>query len=166
MKEELITLETAILAKEKGFEETCLYYYDMEEEILFENLILESNFKVDVKNEYYELGQGSKTKKYRYANPSTALTSQNKNERLANNEEDGLEDELIWADAPTQSLLQKWLREKYNILLTVLPWKDHGADVNDKYTFRPMIVKIKTWEEFPTYEKALEKGLQEALKLI
>lgn len=68
--------------------------------------------------------------------------------------------------APTQSLLQKWLREEHNILVVSLPWKDHQADINDSYEFRPMIVGKKTFDCYKTYEEALEKGLQEALKLI
>ena len=33
--------------------------------------------------------------------------------------------------APTQSLLQKWLREKHNLHAHAVPHKDHAADVND-----------------------------------
>lgn len=67
---------------------------------------------------------------------------------------------------PTQALLQKWLRKEHKIFVLVLPWKDHAADCNDPYTFRPMIAGIKTWEEFSTWEEALEVGLVKALNLI
>lgn len=68
--------------------------------------------------------------------------------------------------APTQSLLQKWLREKHNIFVISLPWRDHQTDNNDSYEFRPMIVGRKTFDCYKKYEEALEKGLYEALKLI
>ena len=65
--------------------------------------------------------------------------------------------------APTQSLLQKWLREEHNILVIT------DYDVNHKMYFYWMITDetrgIKR-DFYSTYEKALEKGLQEALKLI
>lgn len=60
--------------------------------------------------------------------------------------------------APTQSLLQKWLREAHEIFVSV--------DVNFN-------IKIYYKDElhneifnFNSYEEALEKGLQEGLKLI
>lgn len=63
--------------------------------------------------------------------------------------------------APTQSLLQRWLREKHNIILTI--------GYNETYP------KMYNWDIFPqifdnkyysTYEEALEMGLQKALKMI
>lgn len=68
--------------------------------------------------------------------------------------------------APSQNLLQKWLREVHKIYVTILPWKDHQDDVNDDYRFRPMIVGLKTFGEYKTWEEALEVGLQEGLQLI
>jgi len=66
----------------------------------------------------------------------------------------------------TQELVKKWLREEHKILIAILPWKDHQDDVNDPIRFRPMIHRVKTYEEYDTYEDALEKALIEALKLI
>lgn len=69
-----------------------------------------------------------------------------------------------YISAPTQSLLQKWLREKHNIHIQILPY-------NHKY----LISILKYGQngsnpnfdnEFDTYEEALETGLFEALKLI
>jgi hypothetical protein len=59
---------------------------------------------------------------------------------------------------PTQSLLQRWLREVYNINVEVCYWE------SDK----KWQSKIKTYftVSVTTYEEALEVGLQEALKLI
>lgn len=78
--------------------------------------------------------------------------------------------------APTQSLLQKWLRKKHNIFLTVTcdgrnKYDYHGYDVDitksryetDEYPgFEIGSEKCR----FTTYEEALEIGLLEALKLI
>lgn len=58
--------------------------------------------------------------------------------------------------APTQSLLQKWLREKFNKLVLV--------DIGDTpyLSFEHNCSR----DIFDTYEQALEEGLQAALKLI
>jgi len=78
--------------------------------------------------------------------------------------------------APTQSLLQKWLREVHN--WNIIVFNDDG-DIefgNLRYNFelRNVTISFKKRNiknivgtyEFKTYEEALEKGLQEALKLI
>ena len=73
--------------------------------------------------------------------------------------------------APTQSLLQKWLREKYNIHIRI--WERSG----DYHGFYCDLVDLNTLGDGDiegdigldsrlTYEQALELGLQEALKLI
>lgn len=68
---------------------------------------------------------------------------------------------------PTQALLQKWLREKFNIDLHISSWdtgtwhytikKVHGDIYSLGYTNRG---------SFDSYEEALEIGLQSALKLV
>ena len=70
--------------------------------------------------------------------------------------------------APTQSLLAKWLRERYNIHVTsqignldFINTYHHDIRYIDKNKF---ICKVKG--NFKPYEEALEIGLQEALKLI
>jgi hypothetical protein len=89
--------------------------------------------------------------------------------------------------APTQSLLQKWLREKHNIHIEIneIPIKNNeniihkfyivlrglkhelNLDDDDQGNWYPILSKTHTgYEVFKTYEKALENGLQEALKLI
>lgn len=70
--------------------------------------------------------------------------------------------------APTQPLLQRWLREKHNIHVEVL------LTENTPYnTFYYRIMQIGKYFSlsyddnfFETYEDSLEAGLQEALKLI
>ena len=80
---------------------------------------------------------------------------------------------LVYA-RPTQSLLQKWLREKHKIHIIVNPCNTNSElswsvsiisnilEYNKTYeSFMPRVITIKN-----TYEQALEKGLYEALKLI
>ena len=67
--------------------------------------------------------------------------------------------------APSQSLLQKWLREVHNIIVFVAPLipycKEFGVTIySNKY------ICEKDLAFYNQYEKALEIGLQEALKLI
>ena len=124
MKEQLITFDTAKLAKEKGFDEETLYYYRGEN----------------------SLGKNSIT--YR------------KNSQM--NVWDDLQEK--WS-APTQSLFQKWLRDEYIIDINITRV---GSDF-------PYYLQITQYgnkcdilgfdEYFIIYEEALEKGLQEALKL-
>lgn len=76
-------------------------------------------------------------------------------------------------EAPTQSLLQKWLREKFSIYVRVdsvhkehhYPWvKVYECDGHKKDYLKSY--RKRNGTNFKTYEEALEYGLQEALKLI
>ena len=84
-------------------------------------------------------------------------------------------------DAPTQSLLQKWLRDNHNIDITIITdWKKGKRVYTCGYSYpnsknqidisfsRPNrgVYKDVTFIKFKTYEQALEKGLQEALSQI
>ena len=68
--------------------------------------------------------------------------------------------------APTQSLLQKWLREVHNVSIKI---DDYYT--NSRVRFDYNICELGSQEDnpvgvFETYEEALEIGLQEALKQI
>jgi len=84
-------------------------------------------------------------------------------------------DRPMWA-RPTQSLLQRWLREIHKIYIVVVPYTSgystfkiymiteivnilflHGRDVKNTMDKNKIFI---------AYEEALEEGLQEALKLI
>ena len=155
MKEQLITFETAKLAKEKGLQLGCKisychyhskYVYDGDpnhpeshkknEIVLDRDFYTVNNYKgIDISNERYTI-----------------------------------------YEAPTQSLLQKWLREKYSIEVIAEP--TYKSDLTKKYTvcyyFKGVKFRIKEEDKsfdtifkyFITHEEALEKGLQEGLKLI
>lgn len=79
--------------------------------------------------------------------------------------------------APTQSLAQKWLREKYNVFVeTMFIVQETGLDIY-KVGF---VIKVKKFIETDSlydyyllyegfnadYEQAIEKGLQEAIKIV
>lgn len=76
--------------------------------------------------------------------------------------------------APTQSLLQKWLREVHKIFIGVeVYWDLTGPE--DKFIYSVTIYKLDqynsledifTVSELPSYEEALEIGLTEALKTL
>ena len=74
-----------------------------------------------------------------------------------------------WYERPTQSLLAKWLREKYNLYTESQMYIEEGLykfkyDIKSDFEYDLIVLKEKY--NFSTYEEALEIGLQEALKLI
>jgi hypothetical protein len=133
MKEQLISFETAKLAKEKGFNLKC----------------------------YHRVSFIWQDKPTHYLGNYLDTNSENV---------DGM------YSAPTQSLLQKWLREVHNIniFMTFKPnikkWDfiPYSMDMNAKeyIKYNSEYTKQNNERRFDTYEEALEIGLQEGLKLI
>jgi hypothetical protein len=122
MTDQLISFETAKLAKEKGFSldyPTACYVEDG-------NLSISQNLL---------------------------------NERIT-----GKPFPKIIFTAPTQSLLQKWLREVHDIHLFVEVYVGNQYE----YTLTSELIDVETddYEDFKSYEKALEAGLIAALNLI
>lgn len=90
-------------------------------------------------------------------------------------------DRDIYIEAPTQSLLQKWLREEHGIHIILIPtitsdWTYKTTTVISERD-NDVILGIKSvgdlppyegvfGEDFSTYEATLENALQAALKLI
>lgn len=141
MEEQIVSFETAKSAKEVGFYENCLHFYTKPRSKMY---------GVDEKGRYYPIKNTSK-KMYTCG------------EHAAH----GKENVML---APTQSLLQKWLREKHytNIVITLDSYRSYKMML---YVCRPRMSNVQehfiNWElSYYTYEEALEKGLQEALKLI
>ena len=119
--DKLVSFETAILAKEKGFDEVCL-----------------NNYALDG-NSY--------------------------------------DRKPIGLYAPTQSLLQTWLREIHGIHVVVFPFSFSGLqdeDISMRWNYRVYKLPIYSGSvtsivdtcHFTTYNEALEAGLFEGLKLI
>lgn len=135
MKEQLISFETAKLAKEKGFKVGS----DMKwsDNVEGQKPVL-CSFQEGVNGIYSALFINSEESYHTY-------------------------------EAPTQSLLQKWLREKHNIEIECYRTMEtvegynygcQGENWNDDLTEDMFNFYGKT------YEETLEKGLQEALNLI
>ena len=143
MKDELISFETAKLAKEKGY---GMAKYNT----------------LNWKNCYYVCDE------LELASPSTYITERNGDLIKKYGMSGSTSDPTTIAAAPTQSLLQRWLREVYDIhadvryirekcsYFTCIDSKEYNGD--NKGT---MFLK-----NVDTYEEALEMGLFEALKLI
>lgn len=132
MREELITFETAKLAKEKRFNVKCNKVYNTQGELWDSHYSFMENSNVD----------------------SGALCT-----------------------APTQSLLQKWLREEHNLHPYIVPYGDKESwkfsivryinKSTDEQRNTLLDTKYHNHEmKYNSYEEALEEGLQEALKLI
>ena len=138
MTEQLISKETAILAKEKGFNEETYDYFNQSGE-----------YETSLEKEYFNKG---------------IHTSEN----------------IITISCPTQSLLQKWLREKHNLYICISA-EFYKTGINHTLQilcYNPNLSESDYYDndkctgmygdnaEFETYEDALEFGLQKALKLI
>ena len=144
MEENLISFESAKLAKEKGFESELSTYYNADKKLIIN--------KVDIRNIYS-------------ASPNhLGAPTINDFEGYLSSIDNSLDDFIL---APTQSLLQKWLREKHRINISVYPHL-HEEKITE-YAYMIYINYADTYSEgfdFHTYEESLEYGLQEALKLI
>jgi len=163
MKEELISFNTAKLAKEKGFNINTYSYYNFRKE-------LNENFSIINQYEnYYIEDKGN-----------FLLIPYNDNYNYIYLEKIDFND---WKDsysAPTQSLLQKWIREKYFIhievhsrhsswvfyIFNLSNWNRECLLNIDWYGSNDYLISKNIPTILKTYEEALEVGLQEALKLI
>lgn len=139
MQEKLVEFNTAVLAKEKGFDEYCFSFYDL---------------KGIINHNYSENGS------------STDVEFRVDLEDLLDNFNRGIPNTY---SAPTQSLLAKWLREVHNIFVYVEPTSlgDNAPFIKDswgKVYHDPWKNNNKgiSYE----YEDAIEFALLEALKLI
>ena len=144
MKDELTEFETAKLAEEKGFDEYC----DMSWRTISSKM--DAN-KRNSLGDTHTPGSG--------AEPIGVTI-------------------FISIYAPTQSLLQRWLREVHEIDIEIELTdnsrhsyyessikKQDIRDYNDEDYF-DQVRQVHIKGKFKTYEQALEKGLQEALKLM
>ena len=124
MEEQLISFETAVLAKEKGFKIPTPVMYKGNERSYGHN----NEWGIDEKRLDGE---------FPYRNQQ-------------------------WYSIPTQSGLQKWLREKHNIHL--IAYKNINIDGYDWcFITTDGITNINSYK---TYEEAYEVGLYQALLLL
>jgi hypothetical protein len=138
MRDQVVSFETAKLAKEKGFKIPSHSYYFEDGE--FKEFKIDDVYSCDNNTKYFET-----------------------------------------YSAPTQSILQKWLREEYGIHLVIIPtitsdWTFKTVKVLSKLD-NDVIAGVKSVSDLPpykdvhgvdfqSYEDALEAGLRESLKSI
>lgn len=148
MIDQLVTFETAKLAEEKGFNGMCInrihcsHFHTIINNVIPKNISIVEDFM-------------SKPEDW--------------NHKLHDNPNGGKKLIGLYLSIPTQSLLQRWLREKHDIHIIVKVFWDsktnnrtYAADIY-KIGDKPIMRKRKVES---TYEEALEQGLIEALKLI
>lgn len=132
MEERTVELETAVLAKELGF-----------------NQIAE---KVYVETLEHTIGIG-RGEEYTFSKIPSRVLNRGKFDEW----------EIVHCDAPTQSLLQKYLREVYGILVYVdETGRPHIRD--EKSNMLAEVCDNGKYAGFE-YEDALERGLIEGLKV-
>ena len=148
MTEQLISFETAKLAKEKGFNEREHWFY-----------------KVKSENDIELYGC---TKKQLVGRKGYAPIYHKVHDYHTNKEKYNAK--LYRCSAPTQSLLQKWLREKYKLHIYLFPldnnkwgFENNSISINLDHIFINYMYEGK---EYNSYEEALEFALLGALKLI
>lgn len=142
MEEELITFETAKLAKEKGFNLKTHDYFSKDK------YRREFNHNVGFDDDYW-----GDNYVYDWNTNGEPFKPFNKE----------------CYSAPTQSLLQKWLREVHGIIVEIT-WQMCSTDyeyaiidMNNPPKYEDDVERIIG---FKAYEETLEEGLYKALKLI
>ena len=144
MKDTRIIFETAKLAKEKGFNERVHYFYKVKSENDIELYGCTIKQLVGFKGHvpiYHKV-------------------------RDYHTNKEKLNAKLYRCSAPTQSLLAKWLREKYDIDVIINTYRNQNQKYYKYFISEKSKNIIKSEENYNTYEDALEIGLQEALKSI
>jgi len=157
MKEQLISFETAKLAKEKGFfYKTPKYYPTENPHSIHKDVegvgILGTLHEDTLYQKYTKIHEESGLLEYQIA---------------------------TMISAPTQSILQKWLRDSHaiNVESNYLPniekfrclYKPmhiQGAHFKNPKEYEKNVGKYYSTLNHNTYEKALEEGLKEALLLL
>tara|TARA_R110000796_G_scaffold249652_2_gene377699 strand:- start:542 stop:982 length:441 start_codon:yes stop_codon:yes gene_type:complete len=146
MKEQLITFETTNLAKEKGFNIPCNFY-----------IYTPKNLELLNKNRESVTGNKNTFKE------NHIFTQRNKYHKGREVDRNKYSTTI---SVPSQSLLQKWLREVHKIdVVRISPLNVYSfylAKHNKIHEVNGEILFLFG----DTYEEALEKGLQEALSLI
>ncbi len=159
MQEELISFETAKLAKEKGFDILTHSYYFEDGEFREHSLKGTNGYY----GEEYEFNLSEFNENWN----DKWLTKKTGDRCFGCSKQQGY---LETFSAPTQSLLQKWLREVHDIHIKLEYFIDNTWDgiliyQDAPYEWDDNTAPVEA-ENCKTYEEALEICLQEALKLI
>ena len=149
MEEQLVKFKTAKLAKEKGFNEG-VYAYFLNDKLHYTTTDW-SRLHYYAHISYPNVNKG-------YLPPTSCF--------LPKILRGSFEKQYIIYSAPTQSLLQRWLREEFRLSVKI-----DDSNINGKIMYSYIIGKLGSQidvveELFKSYEDALEEGLQRALKII
>ena len=146
MEEQFVSFKTTLLAKEKGFDISTLTIFANEDEDCKYDPYKKGDVIISFPNESFTgIDKYSSVLEYHsYKNSSTITT------------------------APTQSLLQKWLREKNNIDITI------HRSFSMKNSYHYCLIRNNDYDnelqqevrKDRKYEEALEEALYQALLLI
>lgn len=112
MKEQLISFETAKLAKDKGFNWETSYGYDVQHKDLTDHTIIhnEGNYmwSEELETEIYYIEDYSSDRRHNYIRDIYDWNNSK-----------------YYYSAPTQSLLQTWIEATFNIVIYLKPSYDH-----------------------------------------
>lgn len=154
MIEQIISFETAKLAKEKGFNINTLYYYGN----------TQKEYDRDLKVYQERLGKMGEEECKRYFNKNYPLwCAGTLNDGTIHGYAKGISERIMF---PTQAVLQKWLREKHDIEAFVTPTPNTYYAHVFLRTQIGFSAKLNCKGKFSSFEEALEMVLVKALELI
>lgn len=73
---------------------------------------------------------------------------------------------ICMTSAPTHQQAVDWFRENHGLLIYVVPFKDHAADVNDPFEWNWAIHGQQIGRGITSYYNALNEAIEHALELI
>lgn len=151
MVEQLVTFETAVLAKQAGFDEVCIDTFS----------------PTGIETDRYDVclpGEGYHNEELKGAFETTNSELEKVQERQ------GKIGNPPFIARPTQSLLHKWLMDKHNIIVIPLfcDKREFACNViiDYKLYFSSIIRSMSNKEYYKSYEIALEEGLKIGLKKV
>ncbi len=159
MEEKLVTPETAKLARDKGFDWHCDWRYVEDYGAAYHTKGQIINWKDYLVQKCIDYDKS-------YSYKAVERLEESYNDEFNNN------DVGFYLSAPTQSLLQKYLRDVHRLNIEIESvWEDESREVAN---YCPWVLYRKEEshleDELPTYfityEEALESALLEALNLL
>ena len=141
MKDEIITIKTARLLKEKGFDIAGVNVYTE----------YHKTHKSDNPSFAMKKGEIEFDSSFYFINNHHGCDYSNKNYTMYS--------------APTQSLVQRWIREKHNLIILV-GFYDTDDENNYFYSLIGHPRELQEDEYYKTYEEAMEIGLYRVLSEI
>jgi len=138
MKNLFLPYELAMIARAKGFNDSCVAWYDNQKNLnLVEDGQLEdNNFILDLSD-------------------STAINARQVEE-----------ESKLSCSAPLYQQISDWLREKHNLVIMVKKDWHQGLFVGWECVIEEQRDGYSDWGTYKTYYEALNKAIEESFKLI